>query len=147
MGVSSAYPHFSEFETIPVDLYRNSTDSHLFHLMPRLSLAVLIQEPLQIREVGLVDEVHQGPELFLDVLHRRPRHEHTVLVCMDARPIVHDLRSVTLSNKEQQQFLNIAMTHGRTGAVHDLFFKKKKKHILETRISDQDQKNSRMDHV
>lgn len=60
--------------------------------MPRLTLAVLILEPLQVREVGLVDEIHQGPQLFLDVLHRRARHEHSVLVRVDGGADVHYLR-------------------------------------------------------
>lgn len=59
--------------------------------MPRLALAVLVLETLQIREVGRVDEIHQGPQLFLDVLHRGARHEHAVLVRVDSRADVHHL--------------------------------------------------------
>lgn len=65
--------------------------THLFDRALRLSLAVLLLEPLQVWEIGLVDEVHQGPQLFLDVLHGGSGHEDAVLVGVDAHAVVHHL--------------------------------------------------------
>lgn len=59
--------------------------------MTRFTLAVLILESLEVREIGLVNEVHQRPQLLLDVLHRCPRHQNAVLVRVDTHTVVHNL--------------------------------------------------------